>query len=299
MNKTLSTTLIVIAVLALAAVIFFAGSMYARVNAFGPSMMNGYGWNNDNAYGPGGMMGNGRGPSMMDSNGNNNANGYGPSGMMGNGGNMMNGYGYNNANLTPLTVDQTRVAAEKYLTNLNNSDLQIAEVMIFDNNAYVVVKEASTGIGAFELLVDPVSQVAYPEHGPNMMWNQKYSGLNHDNMTLAPGASAGVGGYGSMMGGMMGGYGNIMQGWNSTTPLDVTSEMTVTPEQAIEYVQKYLDANITGATAATDPIQFYGYYTLDFEKDGKVAGMLSVNGYSGQVFLHTWHGTFIEETEYE
>jgi hypothetical protein len=54
---------------------------------------------------------------------------------------------------------------------------------------------------------------------------------------------------------------------------------------------------ITGATAATDPTQFYGYYTIDFEKDGKVIGMLSVNGYSGQVFLHTWHGTFIEEAE--
>jgi hypothetical protein len=73
--------------------------------------------------------------------------------------------------------------------------------------------------------------------------------------------------------------------------------MTVTPEQAIEYAQKYLDRNLFGATAATDPIQFYGYYTLDFEKDGKVVGMLSVNGYSGQVFLHTWHGTFVEETE--
>ena len=46
-------------------------------------------------------------------------------------------------------------------------------------------------------------------------------------------------------------------------------------------------------------MQFYGYYTLDFEKDGRIAGMLSVNGYSGQVFLHTWHGTFIEEAEYE
>jgi heat shock protein HslJ len=43
-------------------------------------------------------------------------------------------------------------------------------------------------------------------------------------------------------------------------------------------------------------MQFYGYYTLDFSKDGKVSGMLSVNGYSGQVFLHTWHGSFIEES---
>jgi hypothetical protein len=265
MNKTLSTTLIVIAVLALASGVFFAGSIYARANAFGPSMMFGNGWNNDNTYGPNNMM-NGRGPNMMSD-----------------GGNMMNGYGYNNANLTPLTVDQAKSAAEKYLADLKNSDLQIAEVMIFDNNAYGVVKETSTGNGAFELLVDPASQVAYPEYGPNMMWNLKYSGLNHQYM---------MGG----SGGMMSGNGGMMGGWDNTTPANVSATMTVTPEQAIAYAQKYLDENIFGATAATDPIQFYGYYTLDFEKDGKVAGMLSVNGYSGQVFLHTWHGTFIEES---
>ena len=107
-------------------------------------------------------------------------------------------------------------------------------------------------------------------------------------MTLAPGASAGVGGYGGMMG-----------GWNyqNQTSADVTAEMTVTPEQAVEYAQQYLDTNIAGAIAATDPVQFYGYYTLDFEKDGRIVGMLSVNGYNGQIFLHTWHGTFIEEAE--
>jgi hypothetical protein len=268
MNKTLSTTLTVLAVLALAAVIFFAGSMYARANAFGPSMM--FGWNNDNAYGPN-MMGD---------------NIYGPGGMMGNGG-MMNGYSYKITNLPTLTIDQTKAAAEKYLANLDNSDLEIAEVMIFDNNGYVIVKEISTGIGAFELLVDPVSQTVYPEHGPNMMWNLKYSGVNHTNM---------MGGRGY---GMMGGYGgNMMQGWSNTTPIDVTAEMTVTPEQAVEYAQKYLDANYAGATTE-HPMQFYGYYTLDFEQDGKIVGMLSVNGYSGQVFLHTWHGTFIEEADYE
>ena len=297
MNKTLSTTLTAIAVVVLAAVIFVAGSMYARMNAFGSSMM--FGWNNDIAFRPNNMM-NGRGPTMtLAPSASAGVGGYAPGGMMnGHGPSMMNGYGYYNANPNPLTADQVISTAEKYLANLNNSDLEIAEIMIFDNNAYVVVKETSTGNGAFELLVDPTSQVAYPEHGPNMMWNLKYSGLNHDNMTLAPGASAGVGGYGGMMGGMIGGYGNMMQGWNSTTPLDVSAEMTVTPEHAVEYAQKYLDANITGATTE-HPMPFYGYYTLDFEKDGKVAGMLSVNGFSGQVFLHTWHGTFIEETEYE
>jgi hypothetical protein len=283
MNKTLSTTLTVIAVLALAGVIFFAGSMYARTNSFGPSMMSG--WNNsNNAYGPSGMMENGR----------TNGNRYSPGGMMGNDGNMMNGYSNNDANLTPLTIDQTKTAAEKYLAELNNSDLEIAEIMVFDNNGYVIVKETSTGIGAFELLMDPTSQIAYPEHGPNMMWNVKYSGLNHEYMMDNGGM---MGGNSGMMN-MMGNNGNMMDGWDSTTPLDVSSEMSVTPEQAVEYAQKYLDANITGATTE-HAMPFYGYYTLDFEKDGTMAGMLSVNGYSGQVFLHTWHGIFVEEIEFE
>ena len=231
--------------------------MYARANAYGPSMTFSNGWNNNSAYGPG-MMGNSRG-------------GYG----------MMGGYGSNNgtnSNVTPLTVDQAKAAAEKYIQSLNIQGLETGEVMIFDNNGYVIVKESETGLGAFELLVDPASQVAYPEYGPNMMWNLKYGGLGH----------------GSMMGGN-----GMMGGWNyQTTPsTTISAEMTVTSEQAVEYAQQYLDSNYAGATAATNPMQFYGYYTLDFEKDGQIVGMLSVNGYNGQIFLHTWHGKFIEEAE--
>src|SRR6266540_3215188 len=195
MNKTLSTILIVIAILILAGGIFFAGTMYARASAYGPSMMFSTGWNNNGAHGPG-MMGNGRG-------------GYG---MMGG---IMGGYGDNNAKITPLTVEQAKAAAEKYLANLNNADLQIAEIMIFDNNAYVVIKEASTRNGAFELLVDPTSQIAYPEHGPNMMWNVKYGGLNHQYMMSNVGGM--MGGYGGMMSNMMG-----RNGWDTTVPGDVS-----------------------------------------------------------------------------
>lgn len=297
MNKTLSTTLIVIAVLALAGGVFFAGSMYARANSFGPEMM--FGYNNNTTYGPG-MMNSGRGGY-----GNNTT--YGPgmtlapgasAGVNGNSGygmgpGMMGRNSWNNGtstNVTPLTVDQAKAAAEKYIQTLNIQGLETGEVMIFDNNAYVIVKESESGLGAFELLVDPSSQVAYPEYGPNMMWNLKYSGLNHGGM---------MGGNGMMGGqGMMGANG-MMSGWDyqATPSATVSAEMTVTSLQAVQYAQKYLDANNSGATAATDPMQFYGYYTLDFEKDGKIAGMLSVNGYNGQIFLHTWHGTFIEEAE--
>jgi len=284
MNKILKATLIVIAALALA-----GGSLYAgwwvgnRTQATTATTSATGGW----AYG--------FGPGMMERGYRSGAQGYGQrGGMMGGygyGGGMMGGYGYApgyTSNLTPLTVDQAMQAAEKYMAGLNNADLKIAEVMIFDNHAYVRVIESSTGIGAFELLVDPLTQIAYPEYGPNMMWNLKYGGLNHQGMMAGRGGM--MGGYGSY-GGMMGGY-----AW-STTPADVSAEMPVSAQQALDNAQKYLDTYQPGTTTAEDADPFYGYYTIDTLRDGKVVGMLSVNGYNGQVFLHTWHGNFIEMSE--
>jgi hypothetical protein len=285
MNNVLRNTLIVLAAIVLASGIFMAGNMFAFTNGFGSGwMMGNYGNNN---YGPGMTLAPGASAGVGGS-GNNN---YGP-GMMGGNNNsdpgMMGNQG-RNANSVPLSIAQARTAGESYVKTLGQDSLQVAEVMVFDNNAYVVVKETGTGNGAFELLVNSATQTAYPEFGPNMMWNLKYGGLNHSQM---------MGGSNVMMNGMMAGNNSMMggDGWDTTVPTDVSAEMNVTPEKAIGYAQKYLDAKIKGAIAATDPIKFYGYYTIDFEKDGKVAGMLSVNGYSGQVFLHTWHGTFIEES---
>ncbi len=280
MNKTLSTALIVVAVLALAGGLFFFGTVVGRNMVYRTAADFGYG-----SWGPG-MMAGVRGYGMMDRGGYGMMGSPGGFAMMGGRGlGMMNGYAYNNTNAAPLTVDQAKGAAQKYLAALNNSDLAIAEVMIFSNNAYVAVKETSTGRGAFELLVDPASQVAYPEHGPNMMWNTKYGGLNHSQM---------MGGYG---GGMMGGRGPWGSYSGSATPSAQAGDMTVSAEQAVQAAQKHLDSAVPGTVAASDPMQFYGYYTLDYSKDGKIVGMLSVNGYTGQVFLHTWHGNFIEEAE--
>ena len=38
-------------------------------------------------------------------------------------------------------------------------------------------------------------------------------------------------------------------------------------------------------------------YTLDILRDGQTVGMLSVNGYTRQVFLHTWHGDLLDVAE--
>lgn len=153
-------------------------------------------------------------------------------------------------------------AAQKYLKDLDNQDLALTEVMEFSNHFYVEVKEKSTGIHAFELLINKYNGAVYPEPGPNMMWNTKYGHM-----------------------------GVMMWRWGQEAP-----PMTVNPEQAKTNAQRFLDANLPG-TKVEEADTFYGYYTLHVLKDSKIYGMLSVNGYSGDAWYHMWHGTFMGEKE--
>jgi hypothetical protein len=272
---------------------FAQGPGGMRWGGFGSGMMGGYG------YGPGYMMGSAQpytgtlpyGPGMM---GGQMMGGYGRGGMMGGGmmggGMMGGGMMFNRSALVapePLTLAEATQAVEAYLATLNDDNLILEEVMIFDNHAYAEIVEKETGIGAMEVLVDPVTKAVYPEMGPNMMWNAKY------------GMMAGSGGYG-MMGGMMGGFGynrmmgNLTPGGDVPAPPEVSAEMPVSPAEAVEIAQAYLDAYLPGNLEAdehADP--FYGYYTLHLNRDGATVGMLSVNGYTRQVFVHGWHGDFI------
>ena len=74
-----------------------------------------------------------------------------------------------------------------------------------------------------------------------------------------------------------------------------TGNMTLAKEQAMVSAQQFLDSRLPG-TKAEDSGVFYGYYHFDVKKDNKMYGMMDVNGYSGQVWYHTWHGNFIRET---
>jgi hypothetical protein len=191
---------------------------------------------------PGGMMGGyGRGGMM---NGNGFMPGYG----------MMGGYATNGTGQPVTSLDQAQQAVQTYVNHYGNSDLVIDEVMEFQQNFYAIVKEHSTGIGAFEVLVNKQTGAVFPEYGPDMMWNTKYG---------------------------------MMQWGNTTAP-----PMTVSADQATRLAADWLAQNQSGATTEP-PDAFYGYYTLHITKDGTVTGMLSVNGYSGQVWYHTWHGAFI------
>jgi len=176
-----------------------------------------------------------------------------------------------------LTIDQAIEVVQRCLASLGNPDLVLAEVMEFAYNFYAEVRERSTGIGAFELLVDKYTGAVYPEPGPNMMWNTKY---------------------GTMMGcPMMGpGMGMGMIG----TFRAPTAQMPVTPEQAKAYAQQYLDIYLLPGTVVDEEVEvFYGYYTIHVLQGGRIYGMLSVNGYTGQVWYHWWHGPFIGMWELE
>jgi hypothetical protein len=187
------------------------------------------------------------------------------------------------------SLADARGVFEEAVEGYGNPNLEVAEVMEFTNNYYAEVREKDTGIGAMELLIDKPGGQVYPEPGPNMMWNTKY------------GMMSGSGGYGGMMGpnrgGMMGPGGRQgMMGPNgsgqTTRTVAPAAEMAASPEQAREIADAYVGRVSPGAQAG-EAERFYGYYTLHTEKDGEVTGMLSVNGYSGEVWYHSWHGPFI------
>jgi hypothetical protein len=210
--------------------------------------------------------------------------GYAPGGMMGDAGygRGMMGTGATTAQAQTLnSLDDARQAFQRYVDASGNPDLALDELMHFQWNYYAIVKEQSTGNGAFELLADPRNAAVFPEMGPNMMWNTKYS----------PMATLG--------GGMMGGFsglapGSMMSGtWGPTA---AAAQPTVTADQSTQYAEQWLNEYQPGSATET-PDVFPGYYTLHITTDGHVNGMLSVNAYTGQVWYHTWHGAFISSSE--
>jgi hypothetical protein len=78
--------------------------------------------------------------------------------------------------------------------------------------------------------------------------------------------------------------------------LSTTATMPITGDQAKADAQQFLNVNYAGTTVG-EVLLFYGYYHVMAQTNGNNYGMLSVNGYTGQVWYHTWHGTFIQQIE--
>ena len=175
--------------------------------------------------------------------------GYYNSGMMG---------GRVNSSGEQLTPDQILADVENYLEGYGNN-LQVADIFVFtDADYYVSVEEKDTGRGAIELLVNPYTGQIYPEPGPNMMWNEKYS---------------------------------MMMGGSFRYNANATDTATVNRTEAVKIADDFVKSQL-GETFSVpgDGHAFYGYYTFHIEEDGKVIGMLSVNDLTGEVWYHDWHG---------
>ena len=188
-----------------------------------------------------------------------------------------------NPAVQPLTIDEVDQIIHEYLEELSNDDLILGEIMIFDNQAYAQIIEKSSGIGAMEVLIDPATRLVYPEQGPNMMWNLKYSPMGNSGQFHGPG--------------MMSGSYSAEDGEFDINTDDIKN-MPVSSSQAVKAAQNYLDQYRPGYQADEHADSFYGYYTLHTLSEDEVVGMLSVNGFTSQVFYHNWHGNFIEMSEH-
>ncbi|MDY0387229.1 hypothetical protein SDC9_137611 [bioreactor metagenome] len=226
-SKNIIIGLLVLAVIVLLAFLAFKPMMYSST------------------YNPGGYQSGHMGPGMMN---NPDYNYSYESGMMGNMmmGNMMALY-YPESK--PITQDEAIKSMQSFAKQYG-SNIEIDDFMAFSSNYYGVVKDANSNQDIAEVLVDRYSGSAYPEPGPNMMWNTRYG---------AGRTQAGSTGY----------------------------DLAGAKKLAEDFLTGYLPgAEILESKAMP------GYYTFDFGRND-TEGMLSVNTFSGQIWVHTWHGSYL------
>ena len=166
------------------------------------------------------------------------------------------------AQAQPVSEAEAKIRLETYAKRFA-ADGKIKEVMTFSENFYAQVVDTK-GNGLGEILADRYTGNVYLEPGPNMMWNIR-SGMGF---------------------GMMGSQ-NMMR--SQVTPQAVRYEKAAAQKLAEQFLKGYLP----GAKVLEDQA-FGGYYTFDYGRKD-IEGMLSVSAYTGEVWVHTWHGVFLGE----
>ena len=173
-------------------------------------------------------------------------------------------------NAKPMSDAQAYKSLEAYAGRYG-TNIKLKDIMTFSENVYAQVVDAKTGAGFGEILFDRYSGFVQPEPGPNMMWNTQF----------------GMGWGGSSM---MGKNGGMMTG-NSAKPVPTAIRYTepAANKLAVTFLSSYLPK-----TKLHEGQAFPGYYTYDYGRS-EIEGMLSVNALTGEIWVHTWHGSFIME----
>lgn len=170
-----------------------------------------------------------------------------------------------------MTIDQVEEMVKDYLRDLNDSNIQVEEIIEFANDFYVRFSEKDTGINAFAALVNPYTGRMYAGHHADKYWNTKYKGESYRVSRSE----------------------REVIDWPS-------GPMTITEEQAWSSAQR----SILGTGSGSIPDgelgsveSFYGYYTISILRQGNVVGLVNVNGYTGAVCYEACHGSLIDRVE--
>ncbi len=168
-----------------------------------------------------------------------------------------------------LTMDQVEERVKDYLRDLNDSNIQVEEIIEFANRFYVRFSEKDTGINAFAALINPFTGRMYAWHHADKFWNTKYKGESYRLSTGEP------------------------------QPIDWPSgPMTITEGQALSNAAEAILGPRGIADADVGSAQpFYGYYTIPILRQGNVIGLVNVNGYTGTVCYESCHGSVLDSVE--
>ena len=168
-----------------------------------------------------------------------------------------------------LTIEQVEERVKDYLRDLNDSNIQVEEIIEFDNRFYVRFSEKDTGINAFAALVNPYSGRMYAWHHADKFWNTKYKGESYRLSTGEP------------------------------QPIDWPSgPMTITEGQALSNAEEVILGSGAVEDGEVGSVQsFYGYYTIPILRQGDVVGLVNINGYTGAVCYESCHGSVVDRVE--
>ena len=213
-------------------------------------------------------------------------------GTMGSGMGMMSTYAPSSR---PISQDEARRRAAGFAARYG-AGVKIRDFMVFTQNYYVQIVDARTEAGLSELLVDRYTGVVQPEFGPNTMWNTRFGmsgtsgmmGGQTNQSGMMNGQNQGMAGVAQPGQGMMG---NRTNPGTQGTPAAVRYSMAAAQKLADTFVTGYLPGG-----KVLEGLAFPGYYTFDYGRK-TIEGMLSVNAYTGEVWVHGWHGLFLGEVK--
>lgn len=227
------------------------------LNRQGPMMRGGQWTDNDN-------FGRGNGPRGGYGMGYGNGPGAGVRGAGGPGfgpgaGGVGRGYGFSDFGTgASIGQDQVPTIVNGFLARFTGGSYQISRILQFANNYYVQVTDSSKKAPAFELVVNANGGAVHPTP-VTMQWNTSYGRAQYSLQ------------------------GNVGQ-------------MSVTSSQAAQNAKDYV-TKVSSNASVSSPVQYSGYYSFIVSDNGKTVGVLSVNGYNGQVWYQNWNGAFVKSVQ--